>query len=91
MTGGSDNPQDIINAFQDLKYNSILGPTWIRAKENGVYAGISFSHVVPDSSAKNGYKVIESVDIRGLDHQWPVEDVKNWRKTREKWFKTHKH
>lgn len=91
VTGGSDKPRDIIKAFQDLRYKSILGPTWIRAKENGVYAGISFSHVVPDANAQHGYKVVESIDLRGMDYQWPVQDVLSWRKVRQEWFKKHAH
>ena len=91
VTGGNDNPADIINAFQDLKYDGILGPTWMRAEENGVYAGFSFSHVVPDAKAESGYKVVESFDLRGMDYKWPVQDVLSWRKVRQEWFKSHKH
>jgi ABC-type branched-subunit amino acid transport system substrate-binding protein len=91
VTGGSDKPQDIMKALQDLKYDSIFGPTWIRAKENGIYSGYAFCHVVPDKSTEFGYRVVESLDLRGKDFLLPVEDLLSWRNEREEWFKSHAH
>lgn len=90
VTRGSDKPEDIIKAFQDLKYNSIFGPTWMRAKENGVYAGYAVCHVVSDKTAKYGFKVVEALDCRGTDYLLPVDEALNWPNIRKEWFKTHK-
>jgi len=90
VTRGSDKPEGIIKALQDLKYKSIFGPTWMRSKENGVYAGYALCHVVPDKTAQYGFKVVQAFDLRGTDNLLPVEEALNWPNTRNEWFKTHK-